>query len=100
MSLESGIIIANTTGIITSLAEDANKDKGRASNEEDRIKQTASSIRRTQKTYPIAIGRANCIPLEELVSPDRIASDDSRKNIEPERREGGFYEGLGLGDQN
>ena len=75
---DKDIIIPNTTGIIKSLALDANN--------EETLKEYLQGI---SYTHSIVDGRIKGIPLEELVPKERIASGEAASTKENET---GVYE--------
>ena len=81
---DNGIIIPNTTGLITATARETNKLNSDS--------QLAELIRNSDKVYNIVNGRANGIKLQDLVSAERISNEEERVNEEKEDKKESVYE--------
>lgn len=82
---ENDIVIPGTVGTISAAAREANYyyNKARLNGEKEKEKAIASCIRDESKRYEIYKGRIEGIPLENLISPKRIANNKTRIKDNP-----------------
>lgn len=84
---ENDLIIPGTTGVITALKNEANLFNKNSVNKEKDSELLANQIRSIGTVYQIANGRVQGKPLEELVDPSRISSNQERINTSKEEKQ-------------